>query len=191
MKDKIRTFIAIEIDSPTREYLHKQQKAASLILPHVRFVDPATWHITLAFIGEINANQLEKTLEVTNKSIKGIPPFTLHATHIGIFGPTKAPRVIWVGIDGMMQPLIQLNQLLISQLQDAEIPCEVGRFSPHITLARPKVELNQSELEQFQNHIDSEDQGPDMLVQSISIMRSELLQHGAKYTCMHKVVLIP
>jgi 2'-5' RNA ligase len=52
-----RTFLAIELDDATREFIRAQMQPLQAALPRVRFVGSETWHITLAFLGDLDDTQ--------------------------------------------------------------------------------------------------------------------------------------
>jgi 2'-5' RNA ligase len=54
----------------------------------------------------------------------------------GSFGPRRAPRVLWIGLDGDVAALLALQSRLAAGLNEAGFPLEDREFRPHVTLAR-------------------------------------------------------
>jgi RNA 2',3'-cyclic 3'-phosphodiesterase len=185
----IRTFVAIELDQTVRDYLLARQRELAAVLPQVRFVAPETWHITLAFIGEIESGTVRATREIARTVAATTASFTLHAAGVGIFGKLPTPKVLWVGISGNETALRDLQQAVASALDKRSIPFDHARFSPHITLARLRRSLQPDESQAVQAIIARADQGPSFQVNAISVMRSDLTPQGAHYTCLEECKL--
>jgi 2'-5' RNA ligase len=182
-----RTFLAIELDDTTRAFIRGCVDLLRQALPRVRFVAEETWHITLAFLGELDDAQLAAARQAAQKAALLSRPFTLHAAGIGTFGGEVAPRVIWIGVAGMTRELAATQQQVVNALHAMQVPYEdEKRFSPHITLARLRAPLVPSETQQLRQLETLEDQGPDLPATAISVMKSELSQSGARYTCLER-----
>src|SRR5258708_8732130 len=74
-----RTFIAIELGDAARPALVRTSAALARELPVVRFVEPASLHLTLAFLADLDDPQLEQATQAT-------PP----PPHL----PTPTPRTL-------------------------------------------------------------------------------------------------
>ncbi|HCJ34159.1 MAG TPA: RNA 2',3'-cyclic phosphodiesterase, partial [Ktedonobacter sp.] len=65
-----RTFIALELDESLQRYLGEtiRQLAQELHGPALRWVDPAGIHLTLAFLGDLNDEQLAEAMRATERA---------------------------------------------------------------------------------------------------------------------------
>ncbi len=171
-----RAFLALELDAATRDHLQARVEA----LPSVRFVARATWHITLAFLGEIDDVGLAAATASAQEVAAQMAPFSLRTAGIGIFGTPDAPKVIWIGVTGDRPALFRLQQLVAQALDRRQIAFD-HRFSPHITLARLQQPLTVAEAEGLAGVMGQPIDGPSLAVTHISLMRSDRLPTGAVY----------
>jgi 2'-5' RNA ligase len=126
-----RLFVAIDLPLQVKERL-------SLLccgLPGARWVRPEHLHLTLRFIGEVDAMVFQAVRE-TLVEVQG-EPFSLRLGGTGFFPPRGRPRVVWVGI-GKNERLRQLRNRIESVLVRAGLEPDGRKFAPHITLARLK-----------------------------------------------------
>ncbi len=178
---KTRTFLALEIDQPTKDYLRSIVQSLTTVLPSVRFVASGTWHITLAFLGDLEETQLLAAQRAAQVAASGHTRFSWHVEGIDIFGSEEAPHVIWTGLGGDLAALNALQQAVVTALTAEQLTCD-ERFSPHITLARPKVAFTAVEQVAFAAARAQSVRGPDTFAEAISVMRSDLAPSGARYT---------
>lgn len=124
-----RLFAALEIP-------HEALLPLSLLrggLPHARWMEPADYHITLRFYGDISNGQADALAG----ALDGLhfAPFELRLKGVGVFSPKK-PRTIYAGVEAS-KPLAAL-QAKIEHISRRAVPPETRKFMPHITLARLK-----------------------------------------------------
>lgn len=191
-----RTFIAIELNDEARSYLHQQIQGLARVLPRVRWVDPETLHLTLAFLGELDEAQLEQAMQATAETAQAATAFVVRIGSLGIFGPAQNPRVIWIGLAGRLQPLLDLQARLAGRLAQAGFPPEERAYAPHLTLARLRTPLSQQELISLRGRIapptsgasrsralpDEDARTPEIAVAHLNVMKSDLTPAGANYT---------
>jgi len=181
-----RTFIALEMNEHLQSHLAGVIRQVAQILPHLNWVDPVSIHLTLAFLGELDAASLQQARQATAVAAQQVKPFSYHLTRIGIFGSPRQPRVVWMGIEEKSASLSRLHRILNQELAQRDFVTESRPFSPHLTLARVKNALSPEELERLQSiltekHFISSNEYP---VNSINVMKSELSRSGAEYTCL-------
>jgi 2'-5' RNA ligase len=194
-----RTFIAIELDEEVRAYLERELQRLRSLLPQVPWANPASLHLTLAFLGELDDQRLAQAAEAAQEAASQHKPFTLRLASLGTFGPPRQPRVIWTGIAGNLPRLLALHATLTASLTTRAFPPEERAYSPHLTLARLKDPLSQQDLAILQRIIASSQpalaarsrqpsparpEPPAIPVTQISVMKSELLRVGPRYTCL-------
>lgn len=54
----------------------------------------------------------------------------------GSFGNENPVRVVWVGVNGEVEALLQLQTSIVGSMQELEFPVESRAYHPHITLVR-------------------------------------------------------
>ena len=81
----IRSFIAIELPEETRQKLAAIQEQLKESRAGVRWVKPASIHLTLKFLGNILPEQVEGIAEAAAKLVQDEPPIVLWAGGLGGF----------------------------------------------------------------------------------------------------------
>ena len=99
--DTVRAFIAIELDPAILETLGVLQARVREDVPPrlVRWTRPAGMHLTLKFLGEVPAGQIEAIAEAMRHACAPHAPFSFVLGGMGCFPNVRRPRVVWVGID--------------------------------------------------------------------------------------------
>ncbi len=134
---KVRAFVALPLPEATLRTIGKLQLELATALPGVRWVKSETIHLTLAFLGDIAEDSLEK-LGSSMLSIGGLqPPVTATFSGVGAFPSRGRPRVVWLGLDGG-NTLNQLHGALMTELHTLQLPIDDRPFVPHLTLGRSR-----------------------------------------------------
>ena len=137
VSDKARVFIAVHLPEPQLATL--ELTVADLRkhgLPKVRWVRPEGIHLTLKFLGNIPASQIEAiTVRMTVAAQESFP-FRLALGTLGVFPNARKARVLWCGVDGDMALLSDLQLRTETALGSLGYPPENRLFSPHLTLGR-------------------------------------------------------
>ncbi len=188
-----RTFVAIELGDDARTYLAREVARLERALPGVRWVDADNMHLTLVFLGELDDTQLAAVVEAAGVAA-AVKPFTLEVAGLGSFGPPHAPRVVWAGLRGNLQRLNELYEALAAAVEARGFPRETRPFAPHLTLARLKTPLAGDEAARLarllrEGAAERARAGAAILVDHISVMKSELMRPAARYTCLRAIPL--
>lgn len=130
-KAPMRLFIAIQLPEGLSQVFRRLQQA----LPKASLSLPASFHLTLRFLGEIP----EKRVAEVKRALRqvNVTPFSLTAGKLGMFPSASSIRVVYAGIEG--EGARQLRKAVDAALQDIGFPGEKEAFSPHITIARVKA----------------------------------------------------
>ena len=105
--------------------------------PQLRWTDRRSWHLTLAFLGEVDeaiAGRLGPRLE---RAAHRHQALTLSMAGAGAFARPARARVLWAGIGGDIRGLTALAGSVAAGCRRAGAPPpDPGRgFKPHLTLA--------------------------------------------------------
>src|SRR5256884_8852114 len=187
-----RTFIAQEQVQSLQRYLGEIIHRMAQDLPGLRWVDPAGIHLTLAFLGELNDQQLAEAIRAAELSARSIPSFEYRLSHPDIFGSPRQPRVIWIGVEEPVGNLQLLHHQLNLELAQRGFEIDTRPFAPHLTLARIKAPLRPEEQQRLQRLLavqDRQPRSPLVRVRHLSVMKSELMRAGARYTSLRDVPL--
>ena len=181
----IRSFIAIELPDELKRGLKVFQDR--LKLPKYNFVK---WvavdgiHMTLKFLGNITLKQTDEVKSSLASIAQFQQKFALKTANIGAFPDTQRIRILWLGLEGDISKLIELQQTLDSSFLRQGFKSEKRPFIPHLTLARVKQNCHLNERREFGELIEGAKYEPIYYfeVDKISIMRSHLLPGGAVYS---------
>lgn len=182
----IRSFIAIELSEDVLGGLVAVQKAlqSETWTDDVRWVRPTGIHLTLQFLGDVPSQRLSAIEHELTEAVTGVAPFTVTAQGLGVFPNWRRPRVIWIGLGGDTATLARLQSQIEDAMAGLGFEPENRRFHPHLTLGR----VNQHASTSFQRQLGEElesykvDRIGEMLVDEVSLMRSQLNPKGAIYT---------
>lgn len=176
----MRVFIAIPVEPEAREQLAVLQERLLDALPRgsVRPEKPDNFHITLKFLGDVEAEEIERIGEAARRAAAGVPAEKISVNRLGAFPSIRRPRVFWAGFaPGVHGSSEHLAGNLSQHLDQAGYRLEKRKFSPHITLARVK-----SRLPAGAGRVASDIRPPedlDIYVNKIVVFESILTPEGA------------
>ena len=130
----MRLFVALEIPPAVRESLAEFLVALRAIASQPRWVQTENLHVTLKFIGEVQAEKLGH-IRAALSAVHSDRLVTLDFRGVGFFPSEKRPRVFWAGIEASAN-LTRLASDIDRALEKLGVPPEKRPFSPHLTLAR-------------------------------------------------------
>jgi 2'-5' RNA ligase len=190
--EQIRSFIAIELPEAVKTGL--QQLQTELTLPRYSFVkcvSPEGIHLTLKFLGNISAQKVTEITKVMEQASQGVSPFQLQLTEVGAFPNMRRPRVVWVGIKGEVNKLIDWQQRIDNGLVPLGFAKEARPFAPHLTLARLRENCSPADTLHFGEMLAGAHVEVDynFTVTSLNLMRSQLFPTGAVYSTLAEVKL--
>jgi len=183
--EQMRCFVAIELE----EAIHQEIRRTQTLLKsnpsgrHGRWVRPEGIHLTLKFLGDVPADQIDTIAQAIRDATAGVAPFRVSYGGLGCFPNTRFPRVIWIGVEDPEGTLLRLQKAVETHLSALGYPPERRAFHPHLTLARTR-RVSKGEQVALGKLVERTqvDRLGDMLVREISLMRSELRSSGAVYT---------
>ena len=180
--EQIRTFIAISLTPELSSELGKMIIDLKSLTRGVRWLKPDSIHLTLKFLGNLSADQLDKVfigMDIAQAKFPGV--FSVLVEGTGCFPSWKRPRVMWVGVKGKeLERLLSLQNLIDLSLNEQGFSAEDRKFSPHLTVARIKyVEQLERLMERFSSYPFP---ALTLPVREILVMRSDLKPDGAVYS---------
>lgn len=123
-----RCFVALPLPDEVRSRL----TVAQFLLPLPRKVDPAGFHISLAFLGEVDDRVLDE-VDLALSALR-LPGFALDLRGFGMFGGTR-PRSFHAVVQGDAG-LARVQARVVRACVMAGAAPEERRFVPHVTLGR-------------------------------------------------------
>ena len=132
-----RTFIAVKVN-PEGDLLRMISSLKSLLADeNIRWVDPASIHLTLAFLGDTEEKRIRILSGMLKERCTGFGVFDFTLAGAGIFKNFWDPRVIWVGVRSS-EKLIMLYNAITEGVKREGFGIEERQFRPHLTLGRIK-----------------------------------------------------
>jgi RNA 2',3'-cyclic 3'-phosphodiesterase len=137
----------------------------------LRWTSRELWHVTLAFLGEVDEEILPGLLPRLERAARRHRGFALSLAGAGAFSSPARANVLWCGLTGDRKALGELAMSVSAGARRAgAAPDEKKRFRPHVTLARCRAPVDATAL------VDglSGYQGPRWTVEEIYLVRSTL-----------------
>jgi RNA 2',3'-cyclic 3'-phosphodiesterase len=182
----VRVFIAVPLPVSLKAKLLSLQQEFRLLPLDAAWVREAGFHITLKFLGEVNARLIEPIVACMTAAARQFPPFMLSLTGVGVFPQASSPRVLWVGVQDVNGALRQIQQTLDAQLTQVGFASDTRPFTPHLTLARLKRVPRQAEfLAALKAHCEAV--LGQLEVDHMELIESQLHPSGARYAIMNAV----
>ena len=127
-------FIAVLFDEETKDKLTEVQAALRRGSNGGNFSRRDNFHLTLAFLGEMEPHRLTDFEEVIAACAAQCRPFSIDLQGVGRF-PRRGGDVIWAGISPS-KPLELLYRDLCARLVAVGFVPDSPSYSPHVTLGR-------------------------------------------------------
>jgi 2'-5' RNA ligase len=189
----MRTFIAIELPVGVLGQIRAVQEQVQMHLRRLQIVDCFTWtpaektHITLRFLGETDPRQRALLAQGISEIVRTQAPFTLLLNGVGCFPSYQTPNIIWLGIQGDLDRLAQVQAAIEQVAQQAGFAPETRPFSPHLTIARAWRSADRAQLAPAGKALKAVAPGDLAELSAFTVcqvvhMQSELLPSGARYT---------
>jgi 2'-5' RNA ligase len=140
-------FIALKLPEQVKE---KLAEFCGKLEEHVSFkkwVHTEDYHITLAFLGKAEKEQLSKLYPSLKETVAGHKVFSLRINHFGFFGRDDHPRIFWSGVE-REESLLELQQKVAENCLQAGFSLEKRPYTPHITLSRKLLESSELPIDQ-------------------------------------------
>ncbi|MDT7808806.1 MAG: 2,3-cyclic 3-phosphodiesterase [Acidobacteriota bacterium] len=180
--ESIRLFFALELPDEVRDAAASHVARLRRDFPGVRvsWPRPANLHLTLKFMGEVEASRVESLSRAASVAAAGLAPFRLSIESAGVFPPRGAARVLWLGVHDDSGQLALLQRRLEDECAALGFEREPKSFKPHLTLARLRTPHDASALSEAHRQTPF---GPHAFdVSEFVMMRSELGPGGSRYT---------
>jgi 2'-5' RNA ligase len=189
--EEIRSFIAIELPEAVKLNLSQlEAKLKSGRQTSVKWVAPESIHLTLKFLGNIVIESTKDIAQAMTEAAQGIPPFRLEVKELGVFPNLKRVQVAWVGLQGEIAKLSQLQQRLDANLSRLGFAPEGRPFTPHLTIARLRDNASPAERQAFgQLIISTRFEAGVFTVDALSLMKSQLTREGPIYSRIGQAAL--
>ncbi|HEX3214344.1 MAG TPA: RNA 2',3'-cyclic phosphodiesterase, partial [Actinomycetota bacterium] len=128
-----RLFFGVPIPGPARAPLEAALPRLEPLLPGARLAPPGGWHLTLAFLGQVQPELADEVVRVGEAAVAGVGPAGLRLEGAGTFPEGRRARVLWAGVGGDAEVLVRLAAALSSAAKAAGLRSEDRPLAPHLT----------------------------------------------------------
>lgn len=184
----MRLFVSIDLPSalaPAVEAVQDEVRDAE----GLRFTDPAGVHVTLKFLGDVDADELPAVREAIAEAVAAadVGPFEATLAGLGVFPSTEYIRVLWLGVDEGGAEMTRLHEALEPKLVALGFDPEDHEFTPHVTLARMEHAGGKETVQEAVRTLDAAVGAMD--VTEVRLTESELTDEGPRYSTVERFPL--
>ena len=190
----MRVFVAVDVGDAVRREVSRVvttltgKLEAAKVPPKVAWVKPAALHVTIRFLGDLEAAEVERIQALLAPPI-AMTPFELEWRGVGTFPNNKHPRALWLGVVNGGAPLAQLEAEVSRRLADGRsVELEDRAFLPHLTVGRVKMAGTGVDWPKLLQSVEVKHAAST--VDRVTLYRSELSQRGPHYTGLVSAPLI-
>jgi RNA 2',3'-cyclic 3'-phosphodiesterase len=132
--DVLRLFIAVPLPDDVRDVLAEVVEPVRSAVD-ARWQSPATWHLTLRFLGDTPATAVPGVIHAVRHVAAQTRSFRVGLSGAGCFGRGGGRGVAWIGVEPGARELVAVAAALGTALDPAGAASERPLHS-HLTLAR-------------------------------------------------------
>ena len=187
--DRIRAFIAVPLEPELAAEINKVQQRLNSPGGAVRWISPEQLHLTLQFLGNVTADRLDELTAALRRACARTAPFQLALEGAGCFPNTKSPRVVWIGIQGDLEPFRKLQEQIAQETKNFGDRGAERAFQPHLTIGRVKTSGLEGRKAGQVIECASVPKLGEWTVHQVLLVQSELTPGGARYTTLAAVPL--
>jgi 2'-5' RNA ligase len=189
MADSIRAFIAVELPQALTVDIQKLQDKLKKQRLHLRWVRPQNIHLTLKFLGNIDAKDVADITKSLGQAVQPHRAFALAPQGLGIFPNLKNPKVVWIGVSGDTAKLRELQRSIDDALHLLGFAKEKRPFRGHLTIGRVKERIDSRKIAETLKSCGLFTSDP-FKVDRLALIKSDLRPQGPIYTRLENVLLM-
>ncbi len=146
--EAMRLFVAIAPPLAALDELDALAAPLRTARPDLRWTNREAWHVTLAFLGHVDASAAARLLPRLERAAQRYDMFRLAFSGAGAFPAPARANVLWSGLAGDRAALARLAQSVAAGARRAGAPPpdQRRRFQPHLALARCRMPADVTEL---------------------------------------------
>ena len=108
---------------------------------------PINLHLTLRFLGETDDAQRARVHAGLAAATAEQASLRLAVNGLGCFPNFRRPNIVWLGFQGDVRRLGQLQTQIEAAVQAAGFAAEARAFSPHLTIGRAQRSASPTDLQ--------------------------------------------
>ncbi|SRR5581483_1624357 len=181
----LRAFLASELPASLQDAIQSATSGLRKTLGDdlIRWVPAHNVHLTLKFLGDVSASNLDLIKQMLTREAAQFPAFDLDVEGIGSYPTSRRPRVLWVGLSAPAS-LISLQRAIETAASRLGYETEERGFSPHLTIGRVRQTASAAELQKIRSALEETKVGKigSVRVEAVHLFKSDLLPTGSIYT---------
>ncbi|EMA42798.1 RNA 2',3'-cyclic phosphodiesterase [Halococcus saccharolyticus] len=183
----MRLFVSVDLDGLAEEIAAVQETIADA--SGVRLTDPGNVHVTLKFLGEVEADRVSDLRENLAEAVDeaGVEPFEAAFGGFGAFPSEEYIRVLWIGVREGGDELARLHEAIEDWTVETGFDPADHEFTPHATIARMD---HAGGKDRVQRALREDDPTVGTLdIGEVRLTESVLADDGPEYTTVERFAL--
>ncbi|NLE08781.1 MAG: RNA 2',3'-cyclic phosphodiesterase, partial [Dehalococcoidales bacterium] len=120
--ESLRLFVALTIPADVTRHLSAiESLLQSGTTAPVKWVSPDDIHLTLKFLGDTESDKVTDIIHVLHETLHettaGMPRLNLVLNRLGVFPSIRNTQVAWAGLEGDLEELNRLQQVIETVLK--------------------------------------------------------------------------
>ena len=180
----IRAFVAVPIPEHVKQLAAETGAGLLNSTKELKLVKLENFHLTLAFIGDVETDLLEGSFNALEEFASSMPSIHVEFSRIGSF-----PSVIYLKTSIGERELVELSKGVRRILVSHELPFDPKPFKGHLTIAR--LRNRRKKAKEFLKAYAMDTRFRiDFKVESFAVIQSELTARGPIYTTLGEFHLV-
>lgn len=189
----MRLFWAVELAGDVTAAIDAATAPLRRRWPELRWTDPRGWHLTVAFIGEVDADMVGPLGDAVAAALRPIPAPSSVCLPDRAGTPRGRRGIVWLEVEDPHGGLAAVAEAVRDACAEAGAPAEARRpFRAHLTLARIPRRSVPSPA-RLAGTVAAAYRGPtvSLTAEEVVLLSSRRGPHGAAYTPQRRVGLQP
>ena len=148
----------------------------------LRWVAPANYHVTLAFLGWAGVDTIGPVCDALQAAVAGEPRITFRTSRLGGFASLDQATVLWAGIEDATA-LTRLATSIGAAMAGLGFPRDARPYHPHVTIAR----LREARAIRDVVLPMAEQMFGDTRIDAVTLFESETKSSGSVYLELEKI----
>ena len=173
MRAFVAVFPPLEVRREALSWANKRRSSDE----RVRWMRPENVHLTLKFLGDVQAEALDSIRAALGEVCAQHVPFDAALAKLGAFPSARRARILWIGVGAGSDQLLSLVADVDGTLAPLGFEREKSPYVPHLTLGRVRGRPLNLDLP-------SGAEGNTFRVGRVQLTESRLTAKGATYRTM-------
>jgi 2'-5' RNA ligase len=187
MSEKLRVFVAVKFSEQVVDALARlieRLRGKPGLDSQLKWVAAHNLHMTLQFLGDLNAGLVPKLAGSLGGGYADLKPFEVELGGVGAFPASNRARVLWAGIQRGADGLKALHTATCAVTEGFGFVPEDRPFSAHVTLGRTRARGRKlPDLSQGLDGLAGVELGKCQIGE-VHLVKSDLRSSGPVYTTL-------